>query len=146
MPKKYKEKSKGDVFEKTFIAYIIKGNRQIIRREITASKRFKVDANTYVVDDSCIFYKNIEGRLRSVSYYRENNPKPYSFVGDNIGLIYDEDKKINELDDFFAEDLFHIINNIKPENKSLYILIFSIVNMALCIIFMVMILVQEFLL
>jgi hypothetical protein len=140
MPKKYKEKTKGDVYEKTFIAYIIKGNRQIIRRDITASKRFRVDDNTYVVDDNCIYYKNIEGRLRSVSYYRENNPKPYDFKKDNIGLTD------TEIDNFFAEDLFHIINEIQPENKSIYILLFSIFNLVFCMIFMVMVLIQEFIL
>ena len=53
---KYKDRSKGDVTEKTFIAYIVKGNRQIIRRDIIASKRFRVEDNTYMVRDECIFY------------------------------------------------------------------------------------------
>lgn len=138
--KKYKEQSKGDVSEKTFVAYIVKGNRQIIKRDIIASKRFRVEDNTYVVRDQCIYYKNIEGRLKSVSYYRENNPNPYNFKGDNIGLTKDE------LDDFFAEDLFHIINEIEPQNRSVYIFLMSIFNLILCLLFMVSLLIQEYIL
>lgn len=140
MPKKYKDKNKGDIIEKTFTAYIVKGNRQIIRRDIIASKRFRVDGYTYCVMDDCIFYKNIDGQLQSVSYYRENNPKPYSFKGDNNGLTDDE------LDKFYAEDLFHIVNDIKPENRSLYVFIMSIFNFALCLLFMVTMLMLEFIL
>ena len=137
---KYKDRSKGDVTEKTFIAYIVKGNRQIIRRDIIASKRFRVEDNTYYIKDECIFYKNIEGKLRSVSYYRENNPKPYEFKGENIGLTE------TELDDFFAEDLFNIINDISPENRSIYILIISVINLAFCLLFMVSMLMKVFIL
>lgn len=137
---KYKDKSKGDVTEKTFIAYIVKGNRQIIRRDIIASKRFRVEDNTYLVRDECIFYKNIEGRLRSVSYYRENNPNPYNFKDVNTGV------NVDDFDKFFAEDLFNIINDIEPENRSIYILIISIVNMALCLLFMSSMLMKVFIL
>ena len=137
---KYKDKSKGDVTEKTFIAYIVKGNSQIIRRDIIASKRFRVEDNTYLVRDECIFYKNIEGRLRSVSYYRENNPNPYNFKNINTGV------NVDDFDKFFAEDLFNIINDIEPENRSIYILIISIVNMALCLLFMSSMLMKVFIL
>ena len=140
MPKKFKDKSKGDVTEKTFVAYVVKGNRQIIRRDIQASKRFRVDANTYFVRDECIFYKNIDGRLKSVAYYRENNPNPYNFKGDNKGLTKEE------LDKFFAEDLFHIVNDIQPENRNIYTLLMSIFNFALCLLFMVTMLVKVFIL
>ena len=137
---KYKDKSKGDVTEKTFIAYIVKGNRQIIRRDIIASKRFRIEDNTYLVRDECIFYKNIEGRLRSVSYYRENNPNPYNFKNVNTGV------NVDDFDKFFAEDLFNIINDIEPENRSIYILIISVVNMALCLLFMSSMLMKVFIL
>ena len=140
MSKRYKDKSKGDVTEKTFIAYIVKGNRQIIRRDIIASKRFRVEDNTYWVRDECIFYKNIDGRLRSVSYYRENNPNPYNFKNINTGV------NIDDFDKFFAEDLFNIINDIEPENRSIYILIISVVNMALCLLFMSSMLMKVFIL
>ena len=140
MSKRYKDQSKGDVTEKTFIAYIVKGNRQIIRRDIIASKRFRVEDNTYLVRDECIFYKNIDGRLRSVSYYRENNPNPYNFKNVNTGV------NVDDFDKFFAEDLFNIINDIEPENRSIYILIISIVNMALCLLFMSSMLMKVFIL
>ena len=140
MSKRYKDQSKGDVTEKTFIAYIVKGNRQIIRRDIIASKRFRVEDNTYLVRDECIFYKNIEGRLRSVSYYRENNPNPYDFKEVNTGV------GVDDFDKFFAEDLFNIINDIEPENRSIYILIISVVNMALCLLFMSSMLMKVFIL
>lgn len=138
MLKVRKKESKKDHADKTFLAYIVKGNRQIIQRDISASKRFQVDGYTYLVMDQAIFYKNIDGHLRSVSYYRENNPKPYNFNGVNTGLDKDE------LDSFFAEDLFHIVNDIKPETKTLYIFVMSIFNLAICIMFMVIILMQEF--
>lgn len=138
--KRKKQRDKGDIAEKTFMAIIVKGNRQIITRDIIASKRFRVDDNMYYVRDECIFYKNIEGRLRSVSYYRENNPNPYNFKADNLGLTEDE------LDKFFAEDLFNIINDIEPENRSIYVLIMTIINLTLCALFMVILIVQEFLL
>lgn len=140
MPKKFKKKEKGDISEKTFIAYIVKGNRQVIKRDISASKRFRVDDNTYIVRDECIFYKNIDGRLRSVSYYRENNPNPYNFKHDNLGLSKDE------LDKFFAEDLFHIINDIQPENRSIYVFIMTIINLAVAVLFMIVMLIQEYIL
>ena len=140
MSKRYKDQSKGDVTEKTFIAYIVKGNRQIIRRDIIASKRFRVEDNTYLVRDECIFYKNIDSRLRSVSYYRENNPNPYNFKDVNKGV------NVDDFDKFFAEDLFNIINDIEPENRSIYILIISIVNMALCLLFMSSMLMKVFIL
>jgi len=138
--KKQKEGSKNDTIEKSFIAYIIKGNRQVIQREITASKRFKVEDDTYIVRDECIFYKNINGKLQTVSYYREGNPNPYNFREINEG-IRDE-----ELDRFYAEDFYNIIVNIQPENRSLYIFLMSIFNLIIALLFMVSMLVMEFIL
>ena len=86
------------------------------------------------------FYKNIDGRLRSVSYYRENNPNPYNFKNINTGV------NVDDFDKFFAEDLFNIINDIEPENRSIYILIISIVNIALCLLFMSSMLMKVFIL
>jgi len=129
--KKYKEKYRSDSPEKSFIAYIVKSNRQIIKRDIIASKRFRIENNTYIVKSESIFYKNIEGTLHSVAYYRENNPNPYTFKSDNTGLTEDE------LNNFFAEDLYYILNDIQPENKNIYILLLSIFNMIGCLLFMV---------
>jgi hypothetical protein len=141
MVKKPRLKTKDDSLnEKTFVAYIVKGNRQIIKRDVAASKRFLVDGNMYTVRDECIFYKNIDGRLRSVCYYRENNPNPYDFKKKNIGLT---DK---ELDDFFAEDLVGIVNDIEPENRSIYILIMSVISLAVNLVFMIYVLLAVFVL
>ena len=141
MRKRLKVKNSNDrLNEKTFIAFIVKGNRQIINRDISASKRFWVDGNTYIIKDQCIFYKNIDGHLHSVCFYRDNNPNPYDFNGENIGVSE------VELDNFFAEDLFHIVNDIEPENRSIYVFIMAIVNLMLCALFMVFILLKEFVL
>ena len=102
--------------EQTFTAFIIKGNRQVIRREVTASKRFRVDEETYIIRPECIFLKNVDGVLRSVSYYREGNPNPYNFKDENLGI------KPDELDRIFAEDFYHIVTNLQPENRMKYIL------------------------
>lgn len=102
--------------ENSFTAYIVKGNRQVIRREVVASKRFRVDEETYIIRPECIFLKNVDGVLRSVSYYREGNPNPYNFKEENLGI------KADELDRIFAEDFYHIVTNLQPENRMRYIL------------------------
>lgn len=117
--------------ERTFTAYIVKGNRQIIERQVTASKKFKVEEETYIIRDDCIFLKNIDGILRSVSYYREGNPNPYDFVIENIGISPDD------LDRFYAEDFYSIIVNIRPDMKTIYMLLLSVINFCLCTIFTV---------
>jgi len=138
--KKKEKGSKNDTIEKSFIAYIIKGNRQVIQREITASKRFKIGDDTYFVKDECIFYKNIEGKLQSVSYYREGNPNPYNFKEINEGI------KEGELDRLFAEDFYTIIVNLQPENRAVYMLLGIIISLILNSVFMVILVLKEFIL
>lgn len=138
--KKYKETYKSDIPEKTFNAYIIKSNRQIIKREIRASKRFRIEDNTYIVKDDCIFYKNIEGRLTAVSYYREGNPKPYTFIEINIGLTTEE------LDRIYAEDFYNIIVDINPENRGVLMFLMCIFNLIIGLLFMVTMLITEYIL
>lgn len=138
--KKEDKQSKNDTVEKSFIAYIIKGNRQVIQREVNASKRFRVGDDTYYIKDECIFYKNIDGKLQSVSYYRESNPNPYSFKEINEGI------KEGELDRLFAEDFYNIIVSMQPENRSLYMFLITIVSFVFCTIFMIMLLLKEFIL
>jgi len=115
--------------DQTFTAFIIKGNRQVARREVTASKRFRVDEETYYIKPECIFLKNIDGFLRSVSYYREGNPNPYDFKTENIGL------SAKELDRIFAEDFFFIVTNLQPDIRMKYVLFATAVNMSLSIAF-----------
>jgi hypothetical protein len=116
-----------DAEDQSFTAYIIRGNRQVVRREVVATKRFKVDDDTYVIKPQCIFLKNIDGTLQSVSYYREGNPNPYDFKDENIGL------KADELDRIFAEDFFHIITDLQLESKAIYLLLIVLINLGLII-------------
>ena len=118
-----------DAVEQTFTAYIIKGNRQIAKREVIASKRFRVDEETYLIRPEAIFLKNVDDILRSVSYYREGNPNPYNFEGENIGV------KADELDRVFAEDFYHIVTNLQPKNRMVYLFLLAIINLILLIIF-----------
>jgi hypothetical protein len=121
--------SADDVVEQTFTAHIIKGNRQVVKREVTASKRFKVDEEMYFIRPECIFLKNIDGELRSVSYYREGNPNPYNFQEVNLGI------KADELDRLFAEDFYNIIVDLQPKNRIIYLLFICIINLAICVVF-----------
>lgn len=115
--------------EQFFEAHIVKGNRQCVRRQVQASKRFRVDEDTYMIKPETIYMKNIGGILRSVSYYREGNPNPFDFRTDNIGLTP------KELDRIFAEDFFHIITDLQPENRMRYILFVVAINFGLSVAF-----------
>jgi hypothetical protein len=115
--------------EQTFVAYIVKGNRQVVRREVSASKRFRVDEEMYLIRPECIFLKNVDGKLRSVSYYREGNPNPYDFEGDNLGV------SPADLDRIYAEDFYHIVTNLQISNRALYILLVVIINFGLSLAF-----------
>jgi len=136
--RKKKKIDKDEIEEKSFIAYIIKGNRQVIKREVVASKRFRVDDDTYIVKDDCIFYKNIEGVLRSVSYYREGNPNPYFFKFKNKGLSEEE------LNDFYEKDFYNILAKIKPFSRVVYIYIMTIFTLISSLLFMVFMILTRF--
>jgi len=127
-----------DVGTQTFTAFIIKGNRQVVRREIAASKRFRVDDDMYIIKPECIFLKNIDGFLRSVSYYREGNPNPYSFITENMGL------SANELDRLYSEDFYHIVTNLQGESKMTYVLFIVLINLVFAILMTVRILIGAF--
>lgn len=124
--------------EQTFTAYIVKGNRQVIRREVIASKRFRVDEETYVIRPECIFLKNVDGILRSVSYYREGNPNPYNFKEENLGI------KAVELDRIFAEDFYHIITNLQPENRMKYVLFVVAATLGLSITYVILVVLKVY--
>jgi hypothetical protein len=124
--------------ERTFTAYIIKGNRQVVSRQVSASKRFRVDEDTYVIKENCIFLKMIDGRMQSVAYYREGNPNPYTFQDLNKGLTP------IELDRMYADDFYHIITNMQITNRALYILIVVLINLCLCIAFDIGVLINAF--
>ena len=113
--------------EQSFTAFIIRGNRQVVQREVRASKRFLLDEETYIIRPECIFLKNIDGYLTSVSYYREGNPNPYSFDKENKGI------NANQLDRIFAEDFFHIVTAMQLDTRRNYILVVAVVNMFLAV-------------
>ena len=113
--------------EQSFTAFIIRGNRQVVQREVQASKRFLLDEETYIIRPECIFLKNIDGYLTSVSYYREGNPNPYSFDKENKGI------DANQLDRIFAEDFFHIVTSLQLDSRKNYILVIAILNMMIVI-------------
>lgn len=127
--RKHEAYSPDDAVEQTFTAYIVKGNRQVVKREVIASKRFRVDEETYFIKPDCIFLKNIEGMLKSVSYYKEGNPNPYSFEDVNEGVTP------AELDRVFAEDFYHIVTNLQPMNRMMYVLVVVVIILGLCIAF-----------
>lgn len=127
-----------DYPEQTFTAFIVKGNRQVARREVIASKRFRVDEETYLIKPECIFLKNIDSQLRSISIYREGNPNPYDFRTENTGIT------AKELDRIFAEDFFHIVTDLQPENRMKYILFVCAVNVALSVGFAVGVIINAF--
>lgn len=112
----------------------------MIEREVTASKRFRINEDTYIIDPDCIFRKNIGGLLRSVSYYREGNPKPYDFEKVNAGI------SSGDLDRFFAEDFFNIVVNLDFDKKTVYILLLTILNFTVGLIFLISVAIKEFLL
>ncbi len=116
--------------EHFFKAYIVKGNRNIVSRDISASRRFKVEDGTYLIKPNCIRRKIIDGVLSSVSYYRENNPNPYDFKKENQGLSSEE------LDKTFAEDFYDIIIDLNPENRLFYFFTMVAANLGLCITFL----------
>lgn len=127
---KLRKKSKyeeDEALEQTFTAHVIKGNRQVARREVIASKRFRLDEETYLIKPECIFLANVDGELRSVSYYREGNPNPYNFDEDNIGVA------AKELDRIFAEDFYYIVTNLEAQRKLWYLFVLVILNLAMFI-------------
>jgi hypothetical protein len=60
-----------------------------------------------------------------VSYYREGNPNPYDFESVNLGL------ESKELDRIYAEDFYNIIVKLRPDMKTVYILLIVIINLGL---------------
>lgn len=61
------------------IAYILRGNKQIIQHFIKASKRFVFEGHTYIVKRKAIHLKVVNGFLKPCIIYREGNPNPYLF-------------------------------------------------------------------
>lgn len=133
--KKDKEK---EYPERSFTAYVIRGNRQVIKREVNASKRFVISGDTYLIKPKCIFLKRQGDKLESASYYREGNPNPYNFVKPNVGI------DAIELERIFSEDFFHIVTNLKIENRMIYLAGIMIINVTLAAMTLVWVFIGSF--
>ena len=119
--RKYKDKDSSD---KSFTAFIVRGNRQVIKREITASKKFLIGGDSYIIDSDCIFLKNVGGYLQSQSYYIEGNPKPFNFDNEiNIGMTD------NEINKFFTGDFLHIIVKAQREKRMKFIVLIIVITL-----------------
>lgn len=122
----YKDK---EAMQSSFTAFIVRGNRQVIKKNITASKKFVIGGDTYIIKQECIFLKNDFGKLRSYAYYIEGNPNPFDFETEvNEGL----DKKF--LNKFFGGDFYNILLKAQRENRMLHIFVIVLVNMILAMI------------
>lgn len=123
--KKQKEKYKDkEATNNSFTAIIVRGNRQVIKKEITASKKFVLGGDTYVIQQECIFLKNDEGYLRSYAYYIEGNPKPFDFETEtNEGL------KTKYLEEFFSGDFYNILLKAQKEQRMIYIFFIVLFNL-----------------
>lgn len=113
---------------KTFTAYIVKGNRQVIKREVNASKKFRIEDDTYVIVDDCIFNKLIDGVIRSVAYYTEGNPMPYNFKDTNNGL---STRLLNKI---YSGDFYKILIIAQYVNKFKYVAPCVIITLILSIV------------
>jgi hypothetical protein len=128
--KKYKN---GSSKQNELTVYIICGNRQMVQRQVKATKKFLYNKDTYVIKPSCIFLKIIDGKLKSISIYREGNPNPYDFkilkgiFKHNTGL------KEDELNDLYGEDLYNMLVKVQTPNKMFYMLIIETLVLALTI-------------
>ena len=122
-----KQYRKGEsIKESTLTAYIIRGNRQLKKRVMKASKKFRVGRDTYIIKENAIFHKVINGKLKSVIHYREGNPNPYDLESEhNYGLSSDELSKV------YAEDVYRILMKSLQENKYIYIGFLVLVSTAI---------------
>jgi hypothetical protein len=113
MPKN--SRTKKTTKDNYFTAYIMRGNRQMLKVNVKASKRFIVNQDTYIIKKSCIFTRINNGKLESVAFYSEGNPNPYDFKKVNDGLSYEE---FNIL---YGEDLYDMLVKLQRNMKMFYL-------------------------
>lgn len=123
--------SKQKQSDNAFTAYIIKGNRQVIKYAVEASRKFVYGEGTYVVKQECIFYKLENGLLEAISVYAENNPNPYDFETLNKGLPKET------LNAIFEGDFYTILVDAQRENKLLLLIITVFINLGLTLVFFI---------
>jgi len=125
---KASSKSKKTTRDNYFTAYIMRGNKQMLKVNVRASKRFIVDQDTYVIKKDCIFTRISKGKIESVAFYSEGNPNPYSFKEVNEGLTYDE---FNIL---YGEDLYDMLVKLQRNMKMFYLFLLYVFVMVMSIV------------
>ena len=113
--------------------YIVCGNRQIVQRQVKATKKFLYEKDTYIIKPSCIFLKNIDGKLKAISVYREGNPNPYNFKTLKGLFIQNTGLKEDELNDLYGEDLYNMLVKVQTPNKMMYMLIIETIVLFLTV-------------
>lgn len=114
--------------ENYLTAYIVRGNRQALKRYVKASRRFREGQDTYIIKPNCTFLeKDSDNKLKAEMYYSEGNPNPHDFKGENIGI---EEEEFNRM---YGEDLYDMLVKLQSDKKTFYliclyvfVLIFSI--------------------
>jgi len=103
-------------------AYIFNRNKTISTFIVTATKKFVINDETYIIKDSCTYKKIINNEIKLIAFYSESNPNPYNIktIEKNFGLT---DK---ELDDIIAGDMYNILLECQNISKQGYILGISI--------------------
>jgi hypothetical protein len=121
-------KSKKTTKDNYFTAYIMRGNKQMLKVNVKASKRFIVNQDTYIIKKDCIFTRIHQGKIESVAFYSEGNPNPYSFKTLNDGLGYEEFNTI------YGEDLYDMLVKLQRNMKMFYLFMLYIFVMILAVI------------
>jgi hypothetical protein len=113
--------TKGKVKAKTktshFTAYVMRGNRQVAKLFVNASRRFMFDDQIYIIKRKAIFTAIVEGRIESICFYSEGNPNPHDFSGVNDGLEYEE------FDEIYGEDLYRMLIELQRDRKTFYLIL-----------------------
>lgn len=105
-------------------------NKHIKEFDISASKKFNINDETYVIKDKCCYIRMIEGNIQEFALYVEGNPNPFDLKlrGKNKGLTE------SEIEQYIAGDLFNILMECQNEDKSKYIIHLTVLVFILAIV------------
>lgn len=127
--------AKGKVKTKTktshFTAYIMRGNRQVAKLYVNASRRFMFDEQIYVIKRNCIFTAVVDGKIESICFYSEGNPNPHDFHKVNKGL------NPAEFDDIYGEDLYRMLIELQRDRKMFYLILLYVFVLMMSLVTMV---------
>jgi len=122
----YSYKNKSDKTHE-ITAYIIRSNKQVIKHIVKVSTKFIYQDNTYIIKESCIFLKKIDGLLKQCIIYVEGNPNPYNFKTPNEGLTQDE------LNTIYGSEFYKILVNCQYIGKMIFIWLFIFITMVMSV-------------